>query len=112
MPSVAPQVNQMSKNEKAIVSLSMMGKLADGELLTGSPTVSEVDTNHLNITNPQISTVELVINGETVPIGGAILITVDATGNDVVDGEKYEVLMVCATTLGNIRDGIATIEIT
>jgi hypothetical protein len=48
------------------------GPLDSGELLTGTPTIVEVSTSALTISNKVVSTAELTINGRTVAIGEAV----------------------------------------
>jgi len=45
--------------------------LDDGESLTGTPTVTEMTTSDLTISNESVSTAELVISGSRVPAGKA-----------------------------------------
>jgi len=54
-----------------IGSINMSDYLDAGELCA-SVTVDEITTNHLTIANKVVSTAELIIKGETVPIGEAI----------------------------------------
>lgn len=57
------------------VAVSFSGKLDDGELLTGTPTVTEVSPSSpqaLSFSNIAVNTAALTINGVTVPIGEAV----------------------------------------
>lgn len=55
---------------------SMADVLDSDELMTGTPTVVEVDTTDLTITNAAINTAALVINTRDVIIGKAVQFTV------------------------------------
>lgn len=54
------------------VAVSFAGLLDSGELLTGTPTITEVSTSDLTITNKVISTAILTINDISVPIAEAV----------------------------------------
>ncbi len=68
----APQCHSKTVSEARNVAVSMEGKLDDGELLTGVPTVNEVTTTDLVLSNKVISTSDLELNGKLVPAGRAI----------------------------------------
>lgn len=107
MPDTAPQIRSISLGEERIISVDFMGKLDDGELLTGSPEVSEVGTSFLIISNKSVSSVELVINGVSVPAGGAVQFK-------VVPGQvvgSYSVDMLCGTTSGQVIEGRVSLRI-
>ncbi len=54
------------------VAVSFVGKLDSGEKVTGTPTVTEVDTSDLTISNVAVSTAALTINDKSVAIGEAV----------------------------------------
>ena len=59
-----------------VVSFDMTPRLADGELLTGTPSVSDEDaTGELTIGNRQVNSVAYEEDGDTVAIGKAIQFT-------------------------------------
>lgn len=91
--NLAPQIQCKDENEQRNVSVSFMGKLEVGELLTGAPTVIEVGTSDLTIGNEQVSTVELNLNGKKVPAGGAVQFSVSGG----VEGTTYFIDVQCAT---------------
>jgi len=93
MTSTAPQIQEMSASEVRHVAVDFSGKLDTGETLTGTPTVVEVTTTELTITNKAVSTGVLSINGVSVPIGEAIQFTVDAASSGF-----YEILITCGTS--------------
>jgi hypothetical protein len=97
MPVVAPQIHEQSVGEIRAYAVDFQGKLDTGELLTGTPTVTEVGTSDLTISARVINTSELTINGATVAIGEALQFNVVATGATV--GKVYTIL--CQATTDN-----------
>ena len=98
MPTEAQPTHYASQDEHRISSIDFRGKLDSGEVLTGTPTVTEVTTTDLVISNPQVSTGILTINGVDVPIGEAIQFNVDYAGGTAT--KKYTVKIVCDTDAG------------
>lgn len=78
MPDTAPQIRRVHVDESRIVSVDFSGKLDSGELLTGTPTVAEDSTSDFSVTNAQVSTTALTINGSSVAAGMAVQFQVDA----------------------------------
>ena len=112
MPDTARQIHTISTNEARNIAVSFVGKLDGTEVLTGSPTVTEVDAgspNALAITSKAVSTIELTINGATVPIGQAIQFKIDGSGATV--GNTYLVDIVCDTDASQTIDGRIQITI-
>lgn len=105
MPVEAPQRHVISTNETRVISVDFKGKLDSGELLTGSPTVTEVTTGDLTISGAQVSTTSLVINDRTVAIGEAVLFTVAANGSGLNPGDEYTILIICGTDASQTIDG-------
>lgn len=105
MPIEAPQHHSISTNETRVISVDFKGKLDSGELLTGTPTVAEVNTGDLTITNAQVSTTSLVINDRTVAIGEAVLFTVAADGSGLNIGDEYMIDIICGTDASQTIDG-------
>lgn len=54
------------------MAISFAGELDDGELLTGTPTITEDTTLDLTISSKAVNTSILTINGISVPIGEAV----------------------------------------
>jgi len=109
MPSEAMPINEASPDEHRISSVDFGGKLDSGELLTGSPTVTEVTTTDLVITNAQVSTGILTINGSSVPVGEAVQFKVDYASAEV--RKKYIVKVVCGTDAGQTVAGQVYVDI-
>lgn len=72
----AREIPEAVVGETLPYSVDFQGKLDSGELLTGTPTVEEVSTSDLTISNKVVSTSALVINGKTVAAGKAVQFTV------------------------------------
>lgn len=66
-----PEVRSKTASEVRIASVDFQGKLDDGELLTGTVTVTD-DTSDLTIANRAVNSAALVINGKTSAIGKAV----------------------------------------
>lgn len=75
-------------------SVSLEGKLEDGEMMIGTPLVEEQDTTDLTITNKVISVAVLPINGIDVPAGRAIQF--HATGQ-LLASSPYHVKLTATT---------------
>lgn len=72
----APQRQSASVDSVRNAAVSFSGELDAGELLTGTPTITEDTTSDLVISNKSVSIEELKINGLSVPIGEAVQFTV------------------------------------
>ena len=70
--STAPQRPSASVGSVRNIAVSFSGKLDSGELLTGTPTITEDTTTDLTISSKAVNTVAREINGVTVPIGEAV----------------------------------------
>lgn len=99
----APQLPTQSITETRFHAVSFVGKLDTGETLTGTPTVAEIDTAHLTITNKAVNSAALTINGQSVAIGQAVQCKV--TSSAMVAGAAYRILVTCATTAGQVLNG-------
>ncbi len=83
MSITAKQIPCTSPNEVRLVAVDFQGKLDSGELLTGTPVVTEVSTSDLTLANKAISTGALTIDGITVAIAEAVQFSV--TGGTVAN---------------------------
>lgn len=72
----------ISANDVELVSINFTDHLDSGELLTGTPTVTEQTTSDLTLSNKAVSTATYVEakTNETVAIGMAVQFTVTASG--------------------------------
>lgn len=68
----AEQVCYAAVGSTRLVSVSFAGQLDSGESLTGTPTVAEVTTSDLSLTNKVVSTAALTINDLSVAAGAAV----------------------------------------
>ena len=75
------------------VSISFAGLLDSGELLSGTPTIVEVTTTDLTLTNKVISTAILTINDISVPVAEAVQFSVSGG----TAGKTYKIRISCAT---------------
>lgn len=94
MPSEAPQIPCFINGETRNGKASFAMKLDDGELLTGTPTITEITTTDLTFANVAVSTADLEINGATVLTGQAV--TFKVTG--FAAGTTYRARIQCGTT--------------
>lgn len=88
-------------------SIDCRGWLDSGELLTGTPLIPDV--TGITISSKSVSTEELEINGETIPIGMAIQYSVSGgTANTT-----YNISMTCSTdsTPAQIRGGTVVLKV-
>ena len=93
MSITAPQVPSVGKSATRMCSVSFEGKLDSGELLTGTPTVTEIGTSDLTLGNKAVSTGALTLNGATVATGQAVQFS--ATG--FTAGRTYKIHLSCGT---------------
>ena len=104
MAKTAPQIHAITTDETRNIAVDCQGFLDTGELLTGTPTITEVTTALLTLTNKQVSTAELTINGATVAIGEAIQFT--AAGSTA---GNYSVKFICGTDASQTVSGFVKI---
>ena len=71
-PDVEPEILEKKVGEARNAAISFVNLLDVGELLTGTPTIVEVTTTDLVLSNKAVSTAELTINGKKVPTGEAV----------------------------------------
>lgn len=93
MPNTAPQRHTKTVSEVRAVALSMTGLLEDGELLTGTPTVVEVDTSELTLTSKAVNTDAMLVNAETC-VAGQVVTFLVAGG---VAGTTYRIKVTVGT---------------
>lgn len=89
----APQRQIKTESEVRNVAVSLEPVLSSGELLTGTPTVTEITTSALTLDNKAVNTGALTINGVSVAVGQAVQFNV-AGGSANTD---YNVRVICAT---------------
>ncbi len=92
--SDAPQRHTKTESEERNIALDIRGKLDAGEVLTGSPSVEEVTTTDLTLSNKALNTTIITVNGLQVPISQAVQFK--CVGG--VAGTTYTIRVSCATT--------------
>jgi hypothetical protein len=76
MVRVLPQVPTISAGETESCAVDFTDRLDSGELLTGTPTVTEVTTADLTLGSKAVNTSALTMFGSTVAVGAAVQFTV------------------------------------
>lgn len=92
--STAPQRHTKTAGEVRNIAVDLRGKLDSGELLTGTPTIVEVTTADLTLSNKVVNTAAIIVNNLAVPIGQAVQFKV--TGG--VAGTAYTLRITVTTT--------------
>ena len=75
-------------------AVSFADQLDTDEVLTGTPTVTEVATTDLTIGSKAVSTAALTINGESVAVGEAVQFTVSG---QVATSTPYKIKITATT---------------
>jgi hypothetical protein len=91
--STAPQRREKTVSEARNIAIDFTGKLDAGELLTGTPTVVEIVTADLTLSNKAINTSAKTINGVSVATGMAVLFK--AAGGEA--GRSYRIQITVTT---------------
>jgi hypothetical protein len=92
----APQVYYKTPSEVLQVAVDFRGKLRQGEVLTGTPTLT---VSTLTAASPAVSTAALVILGESVEPGKAVTFTASGGTADA----DYSILVSCGTSQSQTR---------
>ncbi|MEZ5571174.1 MAG: hypothetical protein R3E64_04045 [Halioglobus sp.] len=100
MPEFAPQIHPISRKEKRTLSVDCRGNLEGSSVIIGAPTITEFGSAHLTIADQQVSTSTLVINGDSVAAGKAIIFSVDARGGSVRRNHTYQITLEFDTDVG------------
>lgn len=91
--SKATRTEQKTAGETRNISVRFAGVLDVGEALTGTPTISELDTTDLTISSKAISVAALTITGVSTPIGQAVQCAVSGG----TAGNTYDIQIVATT---------------
>lgn len=94
----ATQIRSKGSQETRNVAVSYADKLEAGELLTGTPTITD-STGDLTLSNKVVSTGSLTINGVSVAAGAAVTFTV-AGGTA---STTYDIRIQCGTDATNAQ---------
>lgn len=68
----AIQIPPVAVGDVFNVAVSFAGQLDSGEVLTGTPTITEVTSTDLTISNKAVNSAAITVNGTSVAIGGAV----------------------------------------
>lgn len=90
-PLTATPVQYKTPTEVLGVSVDMRSKLRQGELLTGTPTITVTGPT---ASSPAVSTSPLLINGDTVEAGKAVTFTVSGGSANTT----YSIHVSCGTS--------------
>lgn len=93
MSCTANQLPCKTANETRLAAVSFVDALDSGELLTGTPTVTEVSTSDLTIDNEQTNTAAITVDGVSVAVGQAVQFTVAGGTVDTL----YRIEVQCGT---------------
>jgi len=93
MSHTCPQKHSKTASEVVNCSVDFTGKLDSGELLTGTPTVTELTSSDLTISSVAVSTSTLTINGVSVATGAAVTYSVSGGTADT----DYTLIVTCGT---------------
>jgi hypothetical protein len=91
--STLPTRHTKGAGETRNIAVDFRGKLRGSEKLTGTPTIVEVTTSALTLTNKAVNTAAVTILGESVGIGLALQVRVSGG----TAGAEYEIKFTCAT---------------
>jgi len=89
---LADQIHYQTVGETRNHALGFIGRLDSGELLTGTPVITEVTTSNLTIASKAVNTTTLTIDGTTHTAGQALQCSVTSA-----TAGEYEILWECAT---------------
>lgn len=93
MSHLASEIYDVTTTETLNVAIDYTGKLDSGELLTGTPTVTEETTSDLTITNVKVNTATLTINSVSVVAGKAVQFSFSGQ----LSGNQYRMDTLCTT---------------
>lgn len=106
MSSVVPERRTKTEDEVRNVAVDFTQELDSGELLAGTPTITE-STGDLTISNKAVSTSSLTINGSTVATGGAVQFKVSGG----TAGTTYTINIQCSTDSSPAQTVEADVEL-
>lgn len=107
MPNTAPQRRTKTAGETRNVAVSFVDVLDVGELLTGTPTVLEVTTTDLTLTNKAVNSQAMTVNGASCVAGQVVTFTV-AGGTA---GTSYDIRITVSTNASNAQTLQATVRL-
>lgn len=107
--NLAEQIQCKTVDEVRNVSVSFDGRLDSGIVLIGAPTVVELYSIDLTISNIIINTAILTINGVSVPIGKAVQFAISSG----IAGNRYTIKITAASDASppEIHVGYITLDV-
>lgn len=108
MQSLAREIREITTDEVRVVSVSFIGKLDTGELLTGTPTVTAQTGSGLVLSQKSVLSEAATINGVSHVAGQAVQFKADASAG--VAG-TWTIDMSCATDNGQTLFGRVTVTV-
>ncbi len=109
MAGTAPEIETITTNEVRIVSVDFSGLLDDGELLTGTPTVTAPVGSGLVLSQKQVTASAITVNDVTLAAGQAVQFKVDATA--ATAASRYGIEILCGTDAGQTLEGNITLRV-
>lgn len=91
MTKILPGLRTVSSDAVEVVAIDESFELDSGETLTGTPTVTEIDTNDLTITNNALNASSMTINGNTAAANCAVLFRISGQKAGKLYNIKYTV---------------------
>lgn len=108
MPIELAGIKQISGNgEEEVISIDYQDWLFPGELLTGTPTVTEVTTSDLTIDNEAVNDAATTIDGRAVAIGQAVQFSVSGQ----VAGSRYRIRITATSDAAVPRTAVRDIRL-
>lgn len=104
--NTAPQFPIAAVGETRAFAIGFIDVLDSGELLSGTPTVAEVTTADLTLTQKRVNTATISINGVDHLAGQAV----QFLASGFVAGRTYEVRATCATNATYPQTLIGTVK--
>lgn len=103
--STAYEIHGMPVGSERNVSMSFVGLLDDGELLTGTPVVTIGPTGP-TLSDKRVNTSAVTISDQLVPVGQAVLFKI----TDVAADTEYTMTVTVSTNAGQSLIGKATLN--
>ncbi|MBP6772727.1 MAG: hypothetical protein KA154_06970 [Gemmatimonadaceae bacterium] len=108
MRSLAREIREITTDEVRVVSVSFLGKLDSGELLSGTPTITAEAGSGLTLSNKTVNSEAITINGVAHAIGQAVQFKATATG---ATAGEWTIDIACGADNGQTVFGRVTVEV-
>lgn len=108
MQAKARQVHQITTSMVRIVSSDFIGQLDSGELLSGTPSVTAPVAAGLTLTQKQVNSTAITVNGVSCAAGQAVQFKADATS---ANAGTYVLDITCGTDAGQTLHGQVTVVV-